>query len=64
MTSRPPKIRQEVDSQVEHYGGADFIRQIAYHRGDGFGEGMVEGVSRMLLHDGPLRVERQDLECT
>ena len=56
------QVGEEVEGQVEGDGVEHLGRQVAQHGRDGLGEGVVEGVARVLLDDGALRVQGQDLE--
>lgn len=55
------EIGHEVERHVESYGREDFARQVADHRGDGLGKGMIGSVSSLLFDDWSLSVERKDL---
>lgn len=46
-----PQIRQEIQGEVEGNGVGDLVRHIREHRCDGFGGGMVESISAVLLDD-------------
>jgi hypothetical protein len=57
-----PQAGHEIQWQVEGKGRQNLGGEVANGGRDGFGEGTVESVAGVLLNDGALGVETEDLE--
>ena len=54
-------MRHEIERNVEEDRSKNLVRQVADHGGDCFGKGVVKRIFGLLLHNGSLSVQCENL---